>query len=275
MKIIDTHQHFWNYDSKTHDWINEDMKVLRKDFLPADLAPILKENNVEGCIAVQADQTDAETQILIRESHQNAFIKGVVGWVDLNSTEIEATLASYADTKMLKGFRHILQAESKGFMLAPSFKKGIDALAKYNYTYDLLIYANQLKEAKKFISNHSTQPIVIDHLAKPNIKEGEWESWKKDINEIAQYPNVYCKISGMATEANWNSWTMDTLKPYIDTAVEAFGAKRIMFGSDWPVCLLASSYSKWLETLQNYFNTFSIDEQASFFANNAIKFYKL
>jgi len=275
MKIIDTHQHFWNYDPKTHDWINEDMRVIRKDFLPADLAPILKENNVDGCIAVQADQTDAETQILIREANQNSFIKGVVGWVDLNSTEIEAALASYTDTKMLKGFRHILQAEPKGFMLAPSFKKGIDALTKYNYTYDLLIYASQLKEAKEFISNHSTQPIVIDHLAKPNIKEGEWENWKKDINEIAQYPNVYCKISGMATEANWNTWTMDTLKPYIDTVVEAFGTDRIMFGSDWPVCLLASSYSKWLETLQNYFNTFSIDEQASFFANNAIKFYKL
>jgi len=275
MKIIDTHQHFWNYDPKTHDWINEDMRVIRKDFLPADLAPILKENNVDGCIAVQADQTDAETQILIREANQNSFIKGVVGWVDLNSTEIEAALASYTDTKMLKGFRHILQAEPKGFMLAPSFKKGLDALTKYNYTYDLLIYASQLKEAKEFISNHSTQPIVIDHLAKPNIKEGEWENWKKDINEIAQYPNVYCKISGMATEANWNTWTMDTLKPYIDTVVEAFGTDRIMFGSDWPVCLLASSYSKWLETLQNYFTTFSIDEQASFFANNAIKFYKL
>ena len=275
MKIIDTHQHFWNYDPKTHDWINEEMKVIRKDFLPADLAPILKENNVDGCIAVQADQTDAETQILIREANQNSFIKGVVGWVDLNSNEIEAALASYTDTKVLKGFRHILQAEPKGFMLAPSFKKGIDALAKYNYTYDLLIYASQLKEAKEFISNHKEQPIVIDHLAKPNIKEGEWESWKKDINEIAQYRNVYCKISGMATEANWNSWTLDTLKPYIDSAVEAFGTDRIMFGSDWPVCLLASSYSKWLETLQNYFNTFSIDEQASFFANNAIKFYKL
>jgi L-fuconolactonase len=275
MKIIDTHQHFWNYDPKTHDWINEDMKVIRKDFLPADLAPILKENNVDGCIAVQADQTDAETQILIREANQNTFIKGVVGWVDLNSTKIESALASYTDIKLLKGFRHILQAEPKGFMLAPSFKKGIDALTKYNYTYDLLIYASQLKEAKEFISNHKEQPIVIDHLAKPNIKEGEWESWQKDINEIAQYPNVYCKISGMATEDNWNSWTMDTLKPYIETAVEAFGTDRIMFGSDWPVCLLASSYSKWLETLQNYFNTFSIDEQASFFANNAIKFYKL
>ena len=275
MKIIDTHQHFWSYDPKTHDWINEDMKVIRKDFLPADLAAILKENNVDGCIAVQADQTDTETQILIREANQNSFIKGVVGWVDLNSTEIEAALDSYTDTKLLKGFRHILQAEPKGFMLAPGFKKGIDALAKYNYTYDLLIFASQLKEAKEFISNHKEQPIVIDHLAKPNIKEGEWESWKKDINEIAQYPNVYCKISGMATEANWNSWSMDILKPYIDTALEAFGTDRIMFGSDWPVCLLASSYSKWLETLQNYFNTFSIDEQASFFANNAIKFYKL
>jgi L-fuconolactonase len=275
MKIIDTHQHFWNYDLKTHDWINEDMKVIRKDFLPADLAPILKENNVDGCIAVQADQTDAETQILIREANQNSFIKGVVGWVDLNSNEIEAALASYTDTKVLKGFRHILQAEPKGFMLAPSFKKGIDALTKYNYTYDLLIYASQLKEAKEFISNHSTQPIVIDHLAKPNIKEGEWESWKKDINEIAQYPNVYCKISGMATEANWNSWTLDTLKPYIDSAVEVFGTDRIMFGSDWPVCLVASSYEKWLKGLQNYFNTFSISEQEAFFANNAINFYKL
>jgi L-fuconolactonase len=275
MKIIDTHQHFWNYDPETHDWINEDMKVIRKDFLPADLAPILKENNIDGCIAVQADQTDAETQILIREADQNSFIKGVVGWVDLNSTEIEAALASYTDTKLLKGFRHILQAEPRGFMLAPSFKKGIDALAKYNYTYDLLIYASQLKEAKEFISNHKEQHIVIDHLAKPNIKEGEWESWKKDINEIAQYPNVYCKISGVATEANWETWTMDTLKPYIDTVVEAFSTERIMFGSDWPVCLVASSYEKWLKGLQNYFNTFSISEQEAFFANNAIKFYKL
>ncbi|NDD16388.1 MAG: amidohydrolase, partial [Chitinophagia bacterium] len=228
-----------------------------------------------GCIAVQADQTEAETQILIREASQHSFIKGVIGWVDLNSTEIEAALDSYTDTKILKGFRHILQAEPKGFMLAPSFKKGIDALAKYNYTYDLLIYESQLKEAKEFISNHKEQPIVIDHLAKPNIKEGEWESWKKNITKIAQHPNVYCKISGMATEAHWYSWTMDTLKPYIDTVVETFGTDRIMFGSDWPVCLLASSYSKWLETLQNYFNTFSIDEQSSFFANNAIKFYKI
>lgn len=275
MKIIDTHQHFWNYDPKTLDWINEDMMVLRKDFLPADLAPILKENNVEGCIAVQADQTDTETQILIRESHQNSFIKGVVGWVNLKEKGIEENLEEYSNEITLKGFRHIIQAEPKGFMLDASFQKGLSALAKYNYTYDLLIYESQLAEANTLIKQLPELPIVIDHIAKPNIKKGESENWKKEIKAMAQYPNVYCKISGMATEAHWNSWTMDTLKPYIDTVVEAFGTERIMFGSDWPVCLVASSYEKWLKGLQNYFNTFSINEQEDFFANNAIKFYKI
>jgi L-fuconolactonase len=251
------------------------MKVLRKDFLPADLAPILKVNNIEGCIAVQADQTDAETQILIREANQNSFIKGVVGWVDLNSNEIEEKLEEYSNETTLKGFRHIIQAEQKGFMLDASFQKGLSALAKYNYTYDLLIYETQLAEANTLIKKLPELPIVIDHIAKPNIKKGESENWIKEIKAMAQYPNVYCKISGMATEAHWNTWTMDTLKPYIDTVVEAFGTERIMFGSDWPVCLVASSYEKWLKGLQNYFNTFSINEQEDFFANNAIKFYKL
>jgi L-fuconolactonase len=275
MKIIDTHQHFWSYDPKIHDWINEDMKVIRKDFLPADLAPILKENNVDGCIAVQADQTDTETQILIREANQNSFIKGVVGWVNLKDKEIEEKLEEYSNETNLKGFRHIIQAEPKGFMLDASFQKGLSALAKYNYTYDLLIYETQLAEANTLIKQLPELPIVIDHIAKPNIKKGDSDDWKKEIKAIAQYPNLYCKISGMATEAHWDTWTMDTLKPYIDTVVEAFGTERIMFGSDWPVCLVASSYEKWLKGLQNYFNTFSIDEQASFFANNAIKFYKL
>ena len=275
MKIIDTHQHFWNYDPKIHDWINEEMQVIRKDFLPADLAPILKENSVDGCIAVQVDQTDAETQILIREANQNSFIKGVVGWVDLNSTEIEAALASYTDTKVLKGFRHILQAEPKGFMLQESFIQGLKKLQANNYTYDLLIYAHQLNLANELVKHLPTMPIVIDHIAKPNIKAGEIEDWKKEITRLANYPNVYCKISGMVTEADWNSWTAADLKPYLDTVVAAFGTERIMFGSDWPVCLVASTYSKWLNLLQNYFNTFSSSEQEAIFAGNAIKFYKL
>jgi L-fuconolactonase len=251
------------------------MKVIRKDFLPADLAPILKENNVDGCIAVQADQTDTETQILIREANQNSFIKGVVGWVNLKDKEIEEKLEEYSNETNLKGFRHIIQAEPKGFMLDASFQKGLSALAKYNYTYDLLIYETQLAEANTLIKQLPELPIVIDHIAKPNIKKGDSDDWKKEIKAIAQYPNLYCKISGMATEAHWDTWTMDTLKPYIDTVVEAFGTERIMFGSDWPVCLVASSYEKWLKGLQNYFNTFSISEQEAFFANNAINFYKL
>ncbi len=275
MKIIDTHQHFWNYDPKTHSWINEDMKAIRKDFLPADLAPILKENNVDGCIAVQADQTEAETQILIREANQNSFIKGVVGWVNLKDKGIKEKLEEYSNETTLKGFRHIIQAEPKGFMLDTSFQKGLSALAKYNYTYDLLIYEAQLAEANTLMKQLPELPIVINHIAKPNIKKGEYENWKKEMKAIAEYPNVNCKISGMATEANWDSWTMDTLKPYMDTVVESFGTERIMFGSDWPVCLVASSYEKWLKGLQNYFNTFSISEQEAFFANNAIKFYKL
>jgi len=275
MKIIDTHQHFWNYNPKIHDWINEDMQEIRKDFLPADLAPILKENNVDGCIAVQVDQTDAETQILIREANQNSFIKGVVGWVDLNSKEIETALASYTDTKVLKGFRHILQAEPKGFMLQESFIQGLKKLQASNYTYDLLIYAHQLKEANALVKELPILPIVIDHIAKPNIKAGEIENWKKEITQLAQYPNVYCKISGMVTEANWNCWIAADLHPYLDTVLAAFGTERVMFGSDWPVCLLASTYSKWLQLVQNYFNTFSSSEQEAIFAGNATKFYKL
>jgi len=275
MKIIDTHQHFWNYEAQKQDWINEDMQVIRKDFLPADLAPILKENSVDGCITVQVDQTDAETQILIKEANQNSFIKGVVGWVDLNSTEIEAALASYTDTKVLKGFRHILQAEPKGYMLQESFIQGLKKLQANNYTYDLLIYAHQLNQANELVKHLPTMPIVIDHIAKPNIKAGKIEDWKKEITRLANYPNVYCKISGMVTEADWNSWTAADLKPYLDTVVAAFGTERIMFGSDWPVCLVASTYSKWLNLLQNYFNTFSSSEQEAIFAGNAIKFYKL
>jgi len=275
MKIIDTHQHFWNYDPKIHDWINEDMQAIQKDFLPANLAIVLKENKVEACISVQAEQSIQETDFLLAQGKANNFIQGVVGWVDICDLKMEQALEKYATEKLLKGFRHILQAEPKGFMLQESFIQGLKKLQANNYTYDLLIYAHQLKEANEMVKHLPTLPIVIDHIAKPNIKAGEIEDWKKEIKQIAQNPNVYCKISGMSTEANWESWTMDDLKPYLDLVVAAFGTNRIMFGSDWPVSLVASTYSKWLNTVQNYFNTFNLNEQEAFFANNAIKFYKL
>jgi L-fuconolactonase len=276
MKIIDTHQHFWNYDPQRHDWINEDMQKIRKNFLPEDLAPILKENKVEGCISVQVDQTLEETDFLLSLANQNDFIKGVVGWVDLRSSDLEATLSHYKDSIALKGFRHIIQGEAAGFMLQPKLITGLNKLPAYGYTYDLLIYAHQLQEANELIKQVSPNlPIVIDNIAKTAIKNNEIAEWKKGITALAQYPNVYCKISGMVTEAHWENWTMATLQPYLDTVVAAFGPNRILFGTDWPVCLVASTYSTWLHGIQNYFNTFSIAEQENIFANNAIKFYKL
>jgi L-fuconolactonase len=275
MKIIDTHQHFWNYDATRHEWINEEMRAIRKNFLPEQLAPILKENKVDGCVSVQVDQTTEETDFLLALAKEHSFIKGVVGWVDLRASNLEDTLENYRDAKALKGFRHIIQGQAAGFMLQPNLIQGLKKLATRNYTYDLLIYAHQLKEANEFIKQVTELPIVIDHVAKPNIKDSEMEDWKKEITALAKYPNVYCKISGMATEANWETWTMAGLQPYLDTVVETFGTERIMFGSDWPVCLVASSYAKWLNGVQNYFNTFSSTEQEAIFAGNAIKFYKL
>ncbi len=275
MKIIDTHQHFWNYDAQKQDWINEDMQAIRKDFLPADIAIVLKENNVEACISLQADQSIQETDFLLAQAKANNFIQGVVGWVDLCDFKMEQALEKYAAENLLKGFRHILQGETDGFMLQNNFIDGLKKIQANNYTYDLLIYAHQLNQANELIKHLPTMPIVVDHIAKPNIKAGEIEEWKKEITQLAQYPNVYCKISGMVTEANWNNWTAADLKPYLDAVVAAFGTERMMFGSDWPVCLVASTYSKWLNLVQNYFNTFSISEQEAIFAGNAIKFYKL
>ena len=275
MKIIDTHQHFWNYDTTRHEWINEEMRAIRKDFLPEQLAQILKENKVEGCVSVQVDQTTEETDFLLALAKEHSFIQGVVGWVDLRASNLEDTLENYRDAKALKGFRHIIQGQAAGFMLQPNLIQGLKKLATRNYTYDLLIYAHQLKEANELIKQVTELPIVIDHVAKPNIKDSEIEDWKKEITALAKYPNVYCKISGMATEANWETWTMAGLQPYLDTVVAAFGTERIMFGSDWPVCLVASSYAKWLNGVQKYFNTFSSTEQEAIFADNAIKFYKL
>lgn len=275
MKIIDTHQHFWKYHPTTHNWINDNMKIIQKNFLPEDINNLLIENHVLGCIAVQADQSNSETEFLIQQANKNSFIVGVVGWIDLKDSKMETKLDSYKNEKVVKGFRHILQSEPQGFMLDASFQKGLATLAKYNYTYDLLIYESQLNEACTLVKELPDLPIVIDHIAKPNIKKADRKNWEKEIKSIARNSNVFCKISGMTTEADWENWTIELLKPYLDIVIEAFGTKRIMFGSDWPVCLLATSYSKWLRTLQNYFKTFSNIEQADFFANNAINFYKL
>lgn len=280
MTIIDTHQHFWKYDPVNYSWINDEMQVIRRDFLPGDLAVVLKENKVQGCVAVQADQTEAETDWLLELAAKNDFIQGVIGWVDLRSNAIEERLQHYAQFKKLKGFRHVLQGEEPAFMLQEDFLNGISKLDQFGFAYDILIFPQHLSAALQLVEQFPQQRFVIDHVAKPYIKDGKIDDpiaigWKAGMQQLAQHSNVYCKISGMVTEADWKTWTADQLKPYIDVVVESFGIDRIMFGSDWPVCLVASSYNKWIETVQNYFASFSIEDQQKVFSSNAIKFYQL
>ena len=275
MKIIDSHQHFWKYDPVSYSWINDDMQVIRRDFLPGDLAVVLNENKVEGCIVVQADQTEEETDWLIILASKNDFIQGIIGWVDLRSDKIEERLRHYLQFNKVKGFRHVLQGEEPSFMLQKDFLNGISKLDEFGFAYDILIFPHHLEAALQLVEQFPQQRFVIDHVAKPYIKDGKIDEWKAGMEKLAQHPYVYCKISGMVTEADWHNWTAEQLKPYLDVVVESFGIDRIMFGSDWPVCLVASSYSKWLQTVQNYFESFSEEDQEKVFSGNASRFYNL
>lgn len=276
MKRIDAHQHFWKFDPVRDSWINDEMKSIQKDFLPEDLQPVLKQNDFDGCVAVQSDQTEGENHFHFQNAEKYDFIKGIVGWVDLRSELIEERLQYYTQFKKIKGFRHVLQGEPRrDLMLLPHFMNGISFLKKYNFTYDILVFKDQLQYLPKFVSSFPDQPFVIDHIAKPDIKNGEIDQWKKDIKQVAAFKNVYCKISGMVTEADWKNWKEDDFKPYLDVIVEAFGTNRIMFGSDWPVCLVAASYNDMLRIVENYFSSFSKNEQEKFFGLNAIHFYNL
>ena len=221
MQKIDSHQHFWEYEPVKHGWIDDAMSVIRKDFLPADLQPILQENNIDGCIAVQADQTIAETDFLLLLQKENSFIKGVVGWVDLRTPNIEERLAHYKQFPAVKGFRHVLQGEAPEFMLQPDFLRGIAALKAFDFTYDILIFTKHLPAAIELVKQFPDQPFIIDHIAKPYIKAGLIEEWQKDIKAIAQYRNVHCKISGMVTEADHKLWNKADFTPYLDAVVDA------------------------------------------------------
>lgn len=273
---LDTHQHFWKYDPVRYAWIDESMSTIQRDFLPTDLAPVLKANGIEGCIAVQADQTEDETQFLLDLSAQNDFIKGVVGWVDLRAPDVAGRLAYFAKHPKMKGIRHIVQGESDvNFLLRDDFLRGIKSLSRFNLAYDILVFPHQLGAALEFVRLFPEQPFVIDHLAKPYIKDGYFDGWAVLMKEIAQHPNVHCKISGMITEADWKRWKYEDFTPYLDVVFSAFGTTKTMFGSDWPVCLVAGSYEKMLGLVQRYMEKFSTDEQAAFFGNNGATFYNI
>jgi len=275
MFTIDAHQHFWRYDVVTHEWINDEMSVIRKDFLPAQLEPVLKQNGISGCVAVQADQSEKETDFLLQLAEEHDFIKGVVGWVDLRADNIKERLDHYKAFRLLKGFRHILQGEAPEFMLQPGFINGIAALQEYRFTYDILVFPQHLKAVLELVSKFPDQPFVIDHIAKPYIKNGLITDWKKDMEQFSIFENVYCKISGMVTEADYHHWKPADFTPYLDATVNAFGTKRILYGSDWPVCLVAANYTDMLNIVKTYFASFTATEQEDFFGNNATRFYQL
>jgi len=272
---IDTHQHFWKFDPVRDNWIDDTMKVIQRDFLPPDLAPVLHENKIEGCVSVQADQSENETQFLLNLAHKNNFIKGVVGWVDLRSPQLTERLEYYSAFKKLKGFRHIVQAEPIGFMRSPEFSKGISALKNFNFTYDILIYPHQIQDAIWLVQEHPDQKFVLDHMAKPVIREKEFSNWSAGIKELASYENVWCKLSGMVTEAVWKEWTQDDFKPYLDFVLQYFGTNRVMYGSDWPVCLVAAAYQNQLGIIEDYLKSFPGSEIHKIMGENAIQFYNL
>jgi len=273
--MIDTHVHFWNYNKVKDAWITDDMKLLQRDFLPEHLRTELEENKVDGVVAVQADQSEKETAFLFELAKKNPEIKGIVGWVDLQNENIENKLLYYSQSPIIKGFRHIVQAEPEGFLKGKRFLNGIKLLKKFNFTYDILIHENQLPEAVVFTNQFPEQKFIIDHCAKPRIKNKSINAWKKEMKEISQNKNVYCKLSGLTTEADWINWKQKDFYPYFDVVFESFGIERLLFGSDWPVVLISGTYTKWKNLVENYMHDYSQVEKEKIFKGNAIEFYNL
>lgn len=274
--ILDSHQHFWHYELPKHNWIDDDMAVIRRDFLPDDLRPILAANGVDGCIAVQADQSLAETDFLLGIADEHDFVKGVVGWIDLRAADLGEQLERYAGQPSLKGFRHVVQGEPDPFfLLQPDFLRGIDLIGQKGYTYDILIFPHQLVSSLELVRQFPDYKFVIDHLAKPYAKAGYFAGWAAGIAAIAEYPNVCCKLSGLITEADYNNWTAEELLPYLRHALEVFGPARCMFGSDWPVCRVAGDYGRVKGLIETVLQDYSPADQAAVFGENCARFYNL
>tara|TARA_R110002050_G_scaffold125839_2_gene246122 strand:- start:957 stop:1787 length:831 start_codon:yes stop_codon:yes gene_type:complete len=274
--IIDTHHHFWNYNPVDFDWIDDEMASIRKNFLPKDLKESLLETGVQGVVSVQARQSLEETDWLLEMAEEHDFIKGIVGWLPLAAENIQQVLEQYSGNPWLKGVRHVVQGESDpAFILGKDFNRGISQLKNDGLVYDILILEHQLPNTIRFVDQHPEQQFIVDHIAKPKIKHNETEPWARNLKELARRENVSCKISGMVTEADYHSWTKEQLQPYFDVVLEAFGPSRLMYGSDWPVCLVATSYSDWLNLVKDMLSGLSPDEQEQIFSRNAKHFYHL
>ncbi|MFW6387819.1 MAG: amidohydrolase family protein [bacterium] len=273
---IDAHQHFWTYNDTDYTWIGETMAPLRRDHTPEDLLPQLRQVGVDGTVAVQARRLVRETDYLLALSDTHEWIRGVVGWVDFASDELEVQLEYYGAHANMKGVRELIHdMPDTDYAMSDVHRKAVGLLGRYGLTYDLLLRPQHIAAATRLVDLYPEQPFVIDHIAKPNIAAGEMSPWREHIEEIARRPHVYCKLSGMVTEANWSTWTPETLHPYLEVCLEAFGPSRLMIGSDWPVCTMAGSYESVMTAVMRYVRTLSPDAQADILGNTCARFYSL
>lgn len=272
---IDAHQHFWHFDAHRHTWITDEMAALRRDFLPADLEPVLAQNGVDGCVAVQAAQSEDETLFLVHMAQTYDIVKGVVGWVDLRADGLTKRLTELAQHPEIKGYRHVAQGEPADFLIRPAVVQGIRQLAQFGLTYDILIYPNQLKAALHLVRAVPEVNFVVDHLAKPYIKKQDIIRWSNYMAEVAKCKNVTCKLSGLVTEADWQQWSKKDFFPYLDVVFDYFGPDRLLFGSDWPVCLVAANYTQVKTLIEEYVAPWGDEVRAKVFGGNAVAFYGL
>jgi L-fuconolactonase len=274
---IDSHQHFWRFDQAAYPWIQPSMSVLRRDYLPEDLAPLLAASRIDGVVAVQAQQTVEETRWLLSLADEHAFVRGVVGWAPLVDPNVEAVIADLRQHSALKGIRHILHDEPDDrYMLRDDFQRGLASLDAYGLVYDILIFAKHLPYTLDLVDAFPYQPFVVDHVAKPAIAAAQFDrEWAAQLRKLAERPQVTCKLSGVVTEVRDPEWNPTTLAPYVETALEAFGASRLLFGTDWPVCLLRSSYSDWTSAVGGFIGQLSESEQRAIMGENAARVYRL
>jgi L-fuconolactonase len=269
--IVDAHQHFWQVGGFDYPWMTSDLGILYRDYLPSQLAPVLRENGIDQTVLVQASNSVAESRWLLDLADENDFIAGVVGWVDLTNADFELSIHP-----KFKGVRHLVESEpADDWLVQPAVIAGLQRLAAHGLTYDLLVHTRHLRHVRTVAESCPDLRLVIDHMAKPPIARNEFDEWANQIAPLASYPNMYCKLSGLVTEANWNSWQTDDLRPYVDHVLELFGPERLIFGSDHPVCLLAASYARVLESFNEILSQVSSEDRSRVFAENARKFYRL
>lgn len=275
--VIDSHHHFWRYDAEQYPWIGQGMEVLKRDFLPGDLQAEAGRAGVDGVVSVQARQTLEETRWLCRLAEQHQLVRGVVGWVPLAAPEIDDVLGVVTRSPWLKGVRHVVQDEpDDAFLLREEFNRGVARLKHYHLVYDILIYARHLPNTIRFVDRHPEQPFVLDHIAKPTIRAARFDDdWAAHLRELARREHVVCKVSGIVTEVRDPEWSIELIRPYWEVVLEAFGPGRLLFGTDWPVCLLRTDYATWTQIVRQLIASLSPAEQAQIMGENARRVYRL